>query len=431
MAMKLELEQTEQDDDASRSGVCVAARPPSARAAAREESTLALLEEIARVLRANEPDEGLVLHEFVGILCDIGLTCTLDVERTASVRERYGVGTREALLDDLIDRQVDRAQREGRAVWCCREVIAHPHGVSHRLRDPRALADLATMRLDWMLAVPIANDDHALGALTVYASAEDADFPSVQFVRNVAQLVGIAIANRRHNAAMMYAIERRDIAMANVAHDMKNPLSVIMMMTRIMRPLLGDVAGALNALDTVERHSRYMVTLVHDILESAVSDVSHFALKLEACDAVVIVADALTSFEPLYAGKELCVSYTSEPAVPQVLVDPARIMQVILNLVGNAIKFTPRGGTIAVRVEKHDDGAAFSVTDSGPGMTSEQIDCAFDRFWQADNNGTGTGLGLTIVHDIVEAHGGRVWVESDAGQGAKFTFTVPLAHATL
>jgi len=98
---------------------------------------------------------------------------------------------------------------------------------------------------------------------------------------------------------------------------------------------------------------------------------------------------------------------------------------VLLNLLGNAVKFTPREGSIVVGANAHRDGVAFWVHDSGPGLAADQTDHVFERFWRAESSNTGTGLGLTIARDIVEAHGGHIWVESEHGQGAKFVFTVP------
>jgi len=99
---------------------------------------------------------------------------------------------------------------------------------------------------------------------------------------------------------------------------------------------------------------------------------------------------------------------------------------VLLNLLGNAVKFTPREGSIVVGAHPHADGVAFWVHDSGPGLVPDQINHVFERFWRAESSNTGTGLGLTIARDIVEAHGGRIWVESEHGRGAKFVFTVPV-----
>ena len=111
--------------------------------------------------------------------------------------------------------------------------------------------------------------------------------------------------------------------------------------------------------------------------------------------------------------------------------DTARLLQVLSNLVGNAIKFTPRGGVITVRIEPLGDEVRFAVRDTGPGIAPDQVPHIFGRFWQANRKDRrGIGLGLAIAKGIVEVHGGRIWVESTLGAGSTFYFTIPVAQAS-
>jgi signal transduction histidine kinase len=421
----LEDDGRQSDTDVIQTGAFAIHRRSPARVVAHEQAALSLLEEIANLLQSDEPDEGEVLREFVGILNDVGLQCALDVEQHDGSRVRYSVGTRGARLDGLIDRQVERAILEGHAIWCSREPISQPFGVVRaRPRDVWSLRELGALSLEWILCVSIGDTQRTLGALTVYATLDESELVSIALVRNIAQLVGIALANRRHHAAMMAAVERRDIAMATVAHDLKNPLSVILMTSRLVRAGL-EMPPA--SADTIERHATYMLLLVHDILEAAVMSSTQFVIHPSPCSARSLVGEALASVEPLASQKALRLEIDVAKNVSQVLVDPHRIMQVLLNLLGNAVKFTPREGSIVVGAHPHDEGVAFSVLDSGPGLSRDQADHVFERFWRAESSNTGTGLGLTIARDIVEAHGGRIWVESEENQGAKFVFTVPCA----
>ena len=414
----------ERESDVVRSGARVAYRPPNG--AGHEQAALALLEEITALLQSDEPDEGALLHEFVGILDDVGLRCALDVDRDGS-RLRYSVGTRGARLDALIDRQVERAMLESVPIWCSREPLSQPFGVARaRSRDTWSLRELGALSLDWILCVSIGDTRRPLGALTIYASFDEPEFRSIALVRNIAQLVGIALVNRRHHAAMMAAVERRDIAMATVAHDLKNPLSVILMTTRLVRSGPSLFPGA---VETIERHAKYMLLLVHDILEAAVMSSTQFVIHPAPCAPRSLLGEAVASVAPLVSQKLQQVQIDVMKNVPRVLVDPHRIMQVLLNLLGNAVKFTPREGSIVVGAQPHEDGVAFWVHDSGPGLAPDQTDHVFERFWRAESSNTGTGLGLTIARDIVEAHGGRIWVESEYGRGAKFVFTVAAAPA--
>jgi signal transduction histidine kinase len=128
---------------------------------------------------------------------------------------------------------------------------------------------------------------------------------------------------------------------------------------------------------------------------------------------------------PLAESREIELVTSLADELPLVAMDAARIIQVLSNLVGNAIKFTPRGGTIEMICEEIDGEVRFAVADSGPGIAPDQIPHVFGRFWQAsDRDVRGIGLGLSIVRGIVETHGGRVWVESEPGKGAKFFFTL-------
>jgi signal transduction histidine kinase len=415
----------ERESDVVRSGARVAYRAPP-NGAGHEQAALALLEEITALLQSDEPDEGALLHEFVGILDDVGLQCALDVDRDGS-RVRYSVGTRGAQLDALIDRQVERAMLEGVPIWCCREPVSQPFGVVRaRTRDTWSLRELGALSLEWVLCVSIGDEQRPLGALTIYATFEEPEFRSIALVRNIAQLVGIALVNRRHHAQMMAAVERRDIAMATVAHDLKNPLSVILMTTRLVRSGPTPFPGS---VETIERHAKYMLLLVHDILEAAVMSSTQFVIHPSPCAPRSLLGDAVASVAPLVSQKLQQVQIDVMKNVPHVLVDQHRIMQVLLNLLGNAVKFTPREGSIVVGARPHEDGVAFWVHDSGPGLVPDQINHVFERFWRAESSNTGTGLGLTIARDIVEAHGGRIWVESEHGRGAKFVFTVPVDAA--
>ena len=133
---------------------------------------------------------------------------------------------------------------------------------------------------------------------------------------------------------------------------------------------------------------------------------------------------------PLAAGRSILLESECDPGLPLVLFDSARILQVISNLVGNAVKFTPLQGRVCIRCERAGGEVRFGITDTGPGIPSDQLPHIFRRFWQANSKDKrGIGLGLSIAEGIVEAHGGRIWVESEQGVGSTFYFTLPLAPA--
>jgi signal transduction histidine kinase len=132
---------------------------------------------------------------------------------------------------------------------------------------------------------------------------------------------------------------------------------------------------------------------------------------------------------PLAAGRSIHLESGVDAGLPRALFDSARILQVISNLVGNAVKFTPMQGRVSIRCERATDEVRFAITDTGPGIPPEQLPHIFGRFWQANaRDRRGVGLGLPIAKGIVEAHGGRIWVESKPGAGSTFYFTLPVAR---
>jgi signal transduction histidine kinase len=180
-------------------------------------------------------------------------------------------------------------------------------------------------------------------------------------------------------------------------------------------------------LDMITRSVTQMDRLIKDLLDMSSIDAGHLALDRQPHPLGSIVEDTLETLRPLAARKSLRFEALA-PAEEIVLVcDRWRVMQVLSNLIGNAIKFTPEGGAIVFRAERVEPGVRFSITDDGPGIESDRLPHVFERYWQADETATkGTGLGLYICKGIAEAHGGAVGVESEVGRGSTFFFYLPL-----
>jgi signal transduction histidine kinase len=153
------------------------------------------------------------------------------------------------------------------------------------------------------------------------------------------------------------------------------------------------------------------------------------SLERKAQDVAGILRDACESFRAPAENKLIAVECPIPTDAPQVFADRDRVLQVLSNLLSNAVKFTPEGGTIALRAERQADAVHFCVSDTGPGIRTEDVAHIFERFYQATATATmGTGLGLPIAKGIVEAHGGRIWADSKPGIGATFHFTLPIAQ---
>jgi two-component system, chemotaxis family, sensor kinase Cph1 len=231
------------------------------------------------------------------------------------------------------------------------------------------------------------------------------------------------------------AVRARDDLVAVVSHDLKNPLNVIQMQCVLLRNMAGGDADERSsrlrgALDRVQRAVGHMDALIHDLLDLARIEAGRFVLQRQAESLDEMLAEALIILRPLAEAKGVELREEAEPGV-SVLVDRERIFQVLSNLVGNAIKFTPSGGRIVLRAGTEQGNALFAVTDTGPGLAPEQMSEVFNRYWQASKTGReGAGLGLYIAKGIVEAHEGRIWAERAEEGGAAFKFTLPLIHST-
>jgi chemotaxis family two-component system sensor kinase Cph1 len=225
------------------------------------------------------------------------------------------------------------------------------------------------------------------------------------------------------------AINLRDDMVAVVSHDLKNPLFAIQLAVKQLQ-LQPHVAGDERALVSVGRIGSAvakMNALIHDLLDVAKIESGRFDVTPVPCPVSQLVSDASAVMAPLAEAKDVRLAWGFDEE-RWVEADPERVFQVLANLVGNAIKFTPRGGAVNVDIETTDGAVRFAVRDTGPGIADTEMAHIFDRYWQARRaRHAGSGLGLYIAKGIVEAHGQRLWAESTHGAGATFFFALP-AH---
>jgi len=193
--------------------------------------------------------------------------------------------------------------------------------------------------------------------------------------------------------------------------------------------------GVRSMAEIIQRSADWMQRIIRDLLDVTSIEAGRLALDRRPLgpEAVLDAAQELMTVQAEDAGIDLV--FGADDALPQIEADHERVVQVLLNLIGNAVKFTPPGGRVTVRAERESGNGAgaephvrFSVTDTGPGIPAEHLSHIFDRFWQMRSQGrAGAGLGLTIAKGIVEAHGGTIGVTSTVGVGTTFSFTVPAA----
>jgi signal transduction histidine kinase len=181
-------------------------------------------------------------------------------------------------------------------------------------------------------------------------------------------------------------------------------------------------------VEIVRRAADRMNRMIQDLLDVKRLESGRLGLEPKPESVSGLIADTLEMLRPLATGSSITLESHLSPTLPSVMADAARISQVLSNLVGNAVKFTPREGLITITAERQDAEVRFAVIDTGPGIPAEQLPHIFGRFWQAKSSDRrGIGLGLAIAKGIVEAHRGRIWVESSVGLGSTFYFTLPVA----
>jgi signal transduction histidine kinase len=225
-------------------------------------------------------------------------------------------------------------------------------------------------------------------------------------------------------------LEARTRLMQDVAHELKNPLSVI---HGYASYLLKDKAGldeeTRRALRAVLSNADRLVGLIDHLQDAARLESSGFAVETRPIEGSALLQEACEAAELAAAAKGVRLRWRS-PVGDSLLVvaDPRRILQVLGNLLSNAIKFTPEGGTIDAQAQRDGEFVRFAVVDTGVGIPAEELPNLFGRFYQTSTNTQkkkGLGLGLSICKGLVEAHGGRIWVESAPSIGSSFNFTLP------
>ena len=226
------------------------------------------------------------------------------------------------------------------------------------------------------------------------------------------------------------AVRARDELVAVVSHDLRNPMTVISMLCGMMQKAFSSDGPHTSrristAIDTMQQAAGRMNTLLEDLLDTSKIDAGRYTITPQKLDVGQMFEEAQSLLAPLAIDKDISISFEADADL-SIHGDPERLFQVLSNLIGNAIKFTPRLGTVGVHAKSVGDEIVFTVRDSGEGIPKENLPHVFDRYWTVkDGNPTGTGLGLYITQGIVEAHGGRIVAESEPGQGSEFRFTVP------
>jgi PAS domain S-box-containing protein len=284
------------------------------------------------------------------------------------------------------------------------------------------------------LIVPLLARSRTVGAVTLVSFGRGYGKDDLALAQELGHRVALAVDNAHLYDEARAAVRVRDDVLAIVSHDLRNPLSTIMTSTGRLLDLMNENGDLMRApLERCQRAARRMTHMISDLVDAASLETGTLSLDRRDSELGRVISDALDLLQPLADARQLQLSYQLAGETPRAYCDRERVVQVLSNLVGNAIKFTPAGGEIRVVCETWGAMVRIAVSDDGPGIPSDQIPRIFDRYWHQPQHESrqGAGLGLYIAKGIVENHGGRIWVDSTLGRGSTFYFTLPGAAATM
>ncbi len=397
----------------------------------RDESALQLIADAGRALVSSlEVDEtlGNLTALLVPSFADV---CVVDAVAHGERAKRTVAGVNQQLVEQasafgapssaLVEPVMERVLRSGTAELVTRVTDAWIHDATLSAEQARAVRALGATSA---IVVPMMSRGQSLGVIALARcqgrpAFDDAD---LQLARSVSDRAALALENANLFADAVRANQLREDVLSIVSHDLRNPLNAVAIAAQLIAR--GDdpkdnVALIRNAVARANR-------LIADLLLASQLESGKVPLELERHAPRELLQASAALHEPLARAKDLTLEVAGAPELPDIRVDRHRFEQALGNLVGNAIKFTKPGGRITLRAERSDDGVVITVADTGAGIEAADLPHLFDRFWQgAHAKRGGAGLGLSIARGMVEAHGGRLSVESTLGVGTTFSMWLP------
>jgi len=290
-----------------------------------------------------------------------------------------------------------------------------------------------------LLAVPLLREDQIIGSLSFNRKAPG-EFPPevVEVLKTFATQSALAIQNARlfreiadKSRQLEAASRHKSEFLANMSHELRTPLNAIIGFSEV---LVDRMFGALNEkqdeyLKDIYASGQHLLSLINDILDLSKIEAGRMELEVTDFDLPSAIDNALILVRERASRRGITLGHSVDERLGPIRGDERKVKQVLLNLLSNALKFTPEGGRIDVRAGVLDSVAEIAVKDTGVGIAPEDQEAVFEEFRQvgtADKKVEGTGLGLALARKFIELHGGRIWVESEVGKGSRFTFTLPV-----
>lgn len=282
-----------------------------------------------------------------------------------------------------------------------------------------------------LLLLPLVAREHVLGVLKIFRTEAGRPFTEAdrEIAAELALRAAFALDNARLYETAQQATIARDHALGVVSHDLRNPISAIGMCARaLLTATAADDSERRGLVTTIVDSTELTQRMIRDLLDVASIELGRLAVERRHVAVPAALERALELFRRDAAERGVALLLEPLPDLPGVLGDEERIVQVLANLLGNALRFTDRGGSVHVGAKRSGPTVEVFVRDNGTGIPPSELPRIFERYWTVRRNAPkgGTGLGLAIARGIVEAHGGRLWAESAVGKGSTFRFTVPV-----
>jgi signal transduction histidine kinase len=290
-----------------------------------------------------------------------------------------------------------------------------------------------------LLAVPLVREGQLIGGLTVIRKATG-EFARevIDLLRTFATQSALAIQNARlfreiedKSRQLEVASQHKSEFLANMSHELRTPLNAIIGFSEVLTErMFGDLNEKQQEyLKDIYASGTHLLSLINDILDLSKIEAGRMELELTDFDLPTAIDNALILVRERAGRRGIALEHSVDERLGEIRGDERKVKQVLLNLLSNALKFTPEGGRVEVRAGMVDGMAEIAVTDTGVGIAPEDQEKVFEEFRQVgtvEKKAEGTGLGLTLCRKFIELHGGRIWVKSQVGVGSTFTFTIPV-----
>lgn len=418
-AMRRRLEAERETNEAKR----------AREAAEREERRAAFLAAAGQELAKSLDYQQTIASLARLIVPNLAEMCVIDMSEDEGVLRRAAVAHRNAEDEAAFTADVGTARTEVPEVL----VRIMQSGEPSLVGSSSGLYSYITGQADGagrtLIFLPLVSRGQTIGiAAAISTEASPFTTADVPLFGELARRASLSIDNARLYEESQQAVRAREEVLAIVSHDLRNPLSAVILGSSLLQMSQTLAEEDREQLETIEVSAKRMSRLIADLLDvTRLEGSKRLPIEPETVNAAELLQEAQELFRAQATVASVTMEYHAGEPLPPVHADRHRVMQVLSNLIGNSLKFTPPAGRITVSATLRDDEVLFAIADTGPGIPREHLSDIFSPYWQAKRTERlGAGLGLPIAKGIVEAHGGKIWVESEQGRGTQFYFTLPL-----